>query len=204
MKLFHSRFSKSHEKQADQKRSRKPSRAISTDRTETQHLANQARSLGDGTICEAQEIESLGYREDDEWVCSDTKCPARMIPCAWKGDKEYKRAPYFRTHPKDDHVEGCTGSHGKERHNEDRMLDEWSQPAVCLLELCSDEIGVDVGISQHFESIRILCFEIGGDYIGHEPDRIVLVAEGFFLLVLRPRVLEGKGNQKIGLICRGS
>jgi hypothetical protein len=33
-----------------------------------------------------------------------------MIPCAWKGDKEYKRAPYFRTHSKDDHVEGCTGT----------------------------------------------------------------------------------------------
>ena len=110
MTLFRSRFSKSHEKQAGQKGSRKPSRAISTDRTGPQHRANQARSLGDGTICEAQEIEALGYREDDEWVCSDTKCPARMIPCAWKGDKEYKRAPYFRTHSKDDHVEGCTGT----------------------------------------------------------------------------------------------
>ena len=92
MTLFRSRFSKSHEKQAGQKGSRKPSRAISTDRTGPQHRANQARSLGDGTICEAQEIEALGYREDDEWVCSDTKCPARMIPCAWKGDKEYKTA----------------------------------------------------------------------------------------------------------------
>ena len=47
-------------------------------------------------------------------------------------------------------------THGKERLNEDRMLDEWSPPAVGLLELCSDEIGVDVGISQHFECIRIL------------------------------------------------
>jgi hypothetical protein len=96
-----------YQEQAGQKSSRKPSRAISTDRTGPQHFANQARSLGDGTICEAQEIEALGYREDDEWVCSDTKCPARMIPCAWKGDKEYKRAPYFRTHPKDDHVEAA-------------------------------------------------------------------------------------------------
>lgn len=83
---------------------------------------------------------------------------------------------------------------GKERRNEDRMLDEWSQPAVCLLELRCNEIGVDIGISQHFKGTRIFCFEIGCDHVGYEPDRIVLIAEGFFLLVFCPRVLEGKGN----------
>jgi hypothetical protein len=42
---------------------------------------------------------------------------------------------------------------GKERCNEDRMLDEWSQPAVCLLELRCNEIGVDIGISRR----RCIC-----------------------------------------------
>jgi hypothetical protein len=108
MTLRRSRFSKPHAKQARQGGSGKPSRAISTVRT--RHRANQARSQGDGTICEAQEIKSLGYGEGDEWVCSDTKCSARMIPCAWNDDKEYKKAPYFKTYFKDDHVEGCTGT----------------------------------------------------------------------------------------------
>lgn len=108
MTLRRSRFSKPHAKQARQGGSGRPSRAISTVRI--RHRANQARSQGDGTICEAQEIKSLGYGEGDEWVCSDTKCSARMIPCAWNDDKEYKKAPYFKTYFKDDHVEGCTGT----------------------------------------------------------------------------------------------
>jgi hypothetical protein len=119
MTLFRSRFSKSRKKQAGQKGSRKPSSAISTDWTGPLHRANQARSLGDGTICEAQEIKALGYCKDDEWVCSDTKCSARMTPCAWKGDKEYKKVPYFRTHSEDDHVQGCTGTqaqHGRSKN----------------------------------------------------------------------------------------
>ncbi len=36
------------------------------------------------------------------------------------------------------------------------------------------------------------CFEIGTDHIGYQLDRIILVAESFFLLVRRPRVLEGR------------
>ncbi len=48
-------------------------------------------------------MHPLGYDDDDDWVCPDENCRARMTPCAWKplnrDGEPYQRSPYFRAEP---------------------------------------------------------------------------------------------------------
>src|SRR3712207_8130343 len=53
-----------------------------------------------GVVCEASEIRSLGYGEDDVWLCTGDNCRVRMAPCCWKEAKSngepYRVSPHFR------------------------------------------------------------------------------------------------------------
>jgi hypothetical protein len=108
---------------------------------ETEATLNRARHAVQGTIQEARELWKLGYRDNDDWICVDDDCRARMIPCAWKRPNDqgqfckengvpYKRTPYFRADPA--HSPGCrasipSGPHGRSppEFHTDPML-RWS------------------------------------------------------------------------------
>ncbi len=95
---------------------------------ETEAMLNRAKHAVKGTIQEARELWKLSYRDNDDWICVDDNCRARMIPCAWMRPNDqaqfckengvpYKRTPYFRADPA--HSPGCrasipSGPHGRD------------------------------------------------------------------------------------------
>lgn len=89
------------------------------------HSSSARHSIG-GEVREAYELWSLGYADDDQWVCVNDDCRAEMTPCCWKWSDEHrafltkagspaKLPPFFRAD--DGHGPACEVSLHSEPHD---------------------------------------------------------------------------------------
>ena len=87
------------------------------------HSSSAQHATGDGTR-EAYELWSLGYTDDDQWVCAD--CEAEMTPYCWKWSNELRafltkagvparQPPHFRA--ESGHKPGCEVSFHSKPHD---------------------------------------------------------------------------------------